>query len=133
LRDLHPLPRRLPDRRLRLAGVLDARKCISYWTIEHKGPIPDEAAESLDGWAFGCDVCQDVCPWNRKAPPGREPVLSARDEWTNPDLLEWLDRDPADWSALLKGSALSRAKRRGLVRNAALILERGGARPRSRA
>ncbi len=56
---------------------LDARRCISYWTIEHRGPMPDEAAGSLDGWAFGCDVCQDVCPWNRKAPIGREPELAA--------------------------------------------------------
>jgi epoxyqueuosine reductase len=101
---------------------LDARRCISYWTIEHRGTMPDDAADSLDGWAFGCDVCQDVCPWNRKAPPGVEPALAPREEWVNPDLLEWLDREPADWSARLKGTALKRAKRAGLVRNAALIL-----------
>jgi epoxyqueuosine reductase len=101
---------------------LDARRCISYWTIEHRGPLPDEAADALDGWAFGCDVCQDVCPWNRKAPTGREPALAPREEWVNPDLLEWLDCEPADWSARLKGTALKRAKRAGLVRNAALIL-----------
>jgi epoxyqueuosine reductase len=101
---------------------LDARRCISYWTIEHRGPMPDEAAEALDGWAFGCDVCQDVCPWNRKAPAGRAPALAPREDWVNPDLLEWLEREPADWSARLKGTALKRAKRAGLVRNAALIL-----------
>ncbi len=98
---------------------LDARKCISYWTIEHRGPIPDEFADRLDGWVFGCDVCQDVCPWNRKAPPGREPALEPRPEWTHPDLIELLARDPAELSRALKGTALSRAKRAGLLRNAA--------------
>lgn len=101
---------------------LDAGRCISYWTIEHKGPMPDAAAESLHGWAFGCDVCQEVCPWNRKAAPGREPAFEPRPEWTDPDLIEWLVRDPAAWRALLADSALERSKRKGLVRNAALIL-----------
>jgi epoxyqueuosine reductase len=101
---------------------LDARRCISYWTIEHRGPIPDTWAENLDGWAFGCDICQDVCPWNRKAPPGRQPSLSPREEWKNPDLLAWLDRDAAAWKAILKGTAQKRSKRAGLVRNACLIL-----------
>lgn len=107
---------------------LDARRCLSYWTIEHRGPMPDAMAESLDGWAFGCDVCQDVCPWNRKAPPGREPTLAGRDEWTNPDLIAWLDREPDAWTDLLRGTALKRAKRSGLVRNAALILGARGVR-----
>jgi epoxyqueuosine reductase len=101
---------------------LDSRRCISYWTIEHRGPIPDPAAESLDGWAFGCDVCQDVCPWNRKAPSGHVPELSARPGFNEPDLIAWLDSDAREFSASLKGSALSRAKRSGLLRNAALIL-----------
>lgn len=101
---------------------LDARKCISYWTIEHKGPIDDGFADQLDGWAFGCDVCQDVCPWNRKAPPGREPALEGSPGMSSPDLIDWLDRDPTEFSRALKGTALSRAKRAGLVRNAALIL-----------
>jgi epoxyqueuosine reductase len=102
--------------------VLDARRCISYWTIEHKGLIDPEFADRLDGWVFGCDVCQDVCPWNRKAPAGREPALQPSDEWSNPDLIAWLARDPAEFSRVLKGTALSRSKRSGLLRNAALIL-----------
>ncbi|MCA1684894.1 MAG: HEAT repeat domain-containing protein, partial [Planctomycetia bacterium] len=101
---------------------LDARRCISYWTIEHKGPIDESFADRLDGWVFGCDVCQDVCPWNRKAPPGRAPELDARPGLSTPDLLAWLDRDPAEMSRSIKGTALARAKRTGLLRNAALIL-----------
>jgi epoxyqueuosine reductase len=101
---------------------LDARRCISYWTIEHKGPIPGEFAGELDGWVFGCDVCQDVCPWNRKAPVGRMARLEDHTSETLPDLIEWLDRDADAWRVALKGSALRRAKRSGLVRNAALVL-----------
>ena len=106
--------------------VLDARKCISYATIEHRGPIDDSLADQLDGWVFGCDICQDVCPWNRKAPSGRIPELDARPALTNPDLIDWLDRDPAEFTRSLKGTALSRAKRVGLLRNAALILGQRG-------
>jgi epoxyqueuosine reductase len=99
--------------------TLDARRCISYWTIEHRGPIDEAYADQLDGWVFGCDICQDVCPWNRKAPGGRAPELDPRPGLTTPDLIEWLKSDP---SADLKGTALRRAKRAGLQRNAALIL-----------
>jgi epoxyqueuosine reductase len=101
---------------------LDARRCISFWTIEHKGAIPEKNALELDGWVFGCDVCQDVCPWNRKAPEGHLSELEARLEWIDPDLIEWLSRDRSQWRALLKGTSLTRAKRSGLVRNAALVL-----------
>ena len=101
---------------------LDAGRCISYWTIEHRGVLADHEAAALDGWVFGCDICQDVCPWNRKAPPGRQPELGDRPEWTDPDLIEWLTMDPARWKARLKGTALARAKRVGLLRNAALVL-----------
>ena len=104
------------------AYELDASRCISYWTIEHKGVIKEANAANLDGWVFGCDVCQDVCPWNRKAAPGQHAELGARPEWTDPDLIEWLSRDAEEWRALLKGTALKRAKRAGLVRNAALVL-----------
>ena len=101
---------------------LDARRCISYWTIEHKGAIPDLEAEGLDGWVFGCDVCQDVCPWNRKAPIGREPGLDARPGQVHPDLIEWLAEDPSTFARSIQGTAMARSKRSGLLRNAALIL-----------
>jgi len=101
---------------------LDARRCISYWTIEHKGPIDEAFAPRLSDWVFGCDICQEVCPWNRKAPPGREPELQAQPELTNPDLIAWLEAEPAAFSKAMKRTALSRSKRSGLLRNAALIL-----------
>jgi epoxyqueuosine reductase len=106
---------------------LDPRRCISTWTIEHRGPFPEGVAEQLHGWVFGCDVCQEVCPWNRKAPGGREPELAPRPEWTDPDLITWLEADPADFRRMLKGTALTRAKRSGLVRNAAAVLAARGA------
>ncbi len=105
---------------------LDAGRCLSYWTIEHRGPIPEEFADRLEGWVFGCDVCQEVCPWNRKAPPGREPQLAPRPGWSNPDLIAWLEADPVAFRRRLKGTAMSRAKRSGLLRNAALILGQRG-------
>jgi epoxyqueuosine reductase len=101
---------------------LDARQCISYWTIEHRGPIPDSMADQLEGWAFGCDICQEVCPWNRKAPEGTEPMLAPQPEWASADLRGWLAADPEAFRKALKGTALSRAKRAGLIRNAALVL-----------
>ncbi len=103
-------------------GELDAGRCLSYWTIEHRGSIPPEFASRLEGWVFGCDICQEVCPWNRKAPEGREPALLPTEGWSSPDLREWLDADPQEFRKRLKGTALSRTKRTGLLRNAALIL-----------
>ena len=91
--------------------------------------LPDDGAEKLDGWVFGCDICQDVCPWNRKAPSGRMDQFQARPEWVGPDLIDWLNDDPAT-CARLKGTALTRTKRVGLLRNAAHVL---GARRRPEA
>jgi len=104
---------------------LDAHRCISYWTIEHRGAIVEEFADQLHGWVFGCDVCQDVCPWNRKSPDGQLPELAERPQFAEPDLIEWLYRDEATWKSALKGTSLARAKRVGLVRNAALVLGAG--------
>ncbi|HEY7424138.1 MAG TPA: tRNA epoxyqueuosine(34) reductase QueG [Gemmataceae bacterium] len=103
-------------------GVLDARRCISYLTIEHKGDVPAELRPGLGGWLFGCDVCQEVCPWNRKAPPGAEPALQARPELEKLDLIEVLGLSEEEFRRRFRGTALLRTKRRGLLRNAALVL-----------
>ncbi|MEW4569067.1 tRNA epoxyqueuosine(34) reductase QueG [Tautonia sp. JC769] len=107
-------------------GRLDARKCISYWTIEHRGPLPDEAEGRLHDWLFGCDICQEVCPWNRKSPPGTDPELAADPRRVAVDLVELLRSDDATIAALIRGSAMTRAKRSGLLRNAASLLESRG-------
>jgi epoxyqueuosine reductase len=100
--------------------TLDARRCISYLTIEHRGGIPTALAERLMDWVFGCDVCQEVCPWNRKAPPSREPAFAPVAPLG--PLGDLLDLDAESFRARFKGSALWRAKRGGLVRNVALML-----------
>ncbi len=101
-------------------GVVDARKCISYWTIEHRGVIPAEVRPGLGDWLFGCDVCQDVCPWNRDAPradPERWRPVNAY-----PDPLDWLRTPPEALEASLEGSPLLRARADGLRRNALIVL-----------
>jgi epoxyqueuosine reductase len=100
--------------------VLDARRCLAYLTIEHRGDVADEWKPVMRDWLFGCDVCQEVCPWNRKAPPAREASLSPTQPL--PSLPALLELDEATFRARFRGSALSRAKRAGVARNAALIL-----------
>jgi epoxyqueuosine reductase len=100
--------------------VLDARRCISYLTIEHRGAIAEELRADIGEWLFGCDVCQDVCPWNRKAEPAREPALASSAPFgALEDLLD-LDRD--GFRARFHGTAIARTKRSGLLRNTAIVL-----------
>jgi epoxyqueuosine reductase len=100
--------------------VLDARRCISYLTIEHRGDLDPPLDAALDGWIFGCDVCQDVCPWNRKAATATEPAFRADREFpTAPALVALTDRE---FRERFRGTAITRAKRSGLARNAALVL-----------
>ena len=103
-------------------GRLDARRCLSYLTIELKGTIPEELREPLGNWLFGCDVCQEVCPWNRKAPPGQEPAFQPRPGLEAVDLVELLSLSEEEFRGRFRGTALTRPRRRGLLRNAALIL-----------
>ncbi|HJU90810.1 MAG TPA: tRNA epoxyqueuosine(34) reductase QueG [Gemmatimonadaceae bacterium] len=103
--------------------VLDATKCISYLTIEHRGAIPHELRESLGGLVYGCDICQDVCPWNvRFSRELTESRLAPRVENIAPDPRELLALDDEGFRRRFKGSPIKRAKRRGLARNAAVAL-----------
>lgn len=97
-------------------GRLDARRCISYLTIERRGPIPELLRPSLAGWLFGCDICQEVCPWNRHA--------TVDVGWL--DALEIVGLSEEAFQRRFRGTALHRAKWRGLVRNAALLLAEQG-------
>jgi len=105
---------------------LDARKCLSYWTIEHRGAGPDWVPEQLDGWLFGCDICQEVCPWNRK------PVLSASTGVGRSDDLAVLDPrailavDDGALRSMFRKTAIWRARPEGLRRNALWLLGRHG-------
>jgi epoxyqueuosine reductase len=103
-------------------GWLDSRRCISYLTIELRGSIPVELRPALGDWIFGCDVCQEVCPWNRKAPAGHEPQLGSQTDLERVDLIELLSLTEEEFRHRFRGTALMRARRRGLLRNAALAL-----------
>jgi epoxyqueuosine reductase len=106
--------------------VLDARRCISYLTIELKGPIPRELRPLVGDWIYGCDICQEVCPWNRKAPFTEEPAFRARAGLTLPELIPLLGMTQEEFSVRFKGSPIKRAKRRGLLRNVAVALGNAG-------
>jgi epoxyqueuosine reductase len=102
--------------------VLDARKCISYLTIELKGPMPAELREGVGDWLFGCDVCQDVCPWNKKAPHKNDVAFRPRPDLNPAQLIPLLELDETAFERTFGQSALSRPGRAGLLRNAAIVL-----------
>jgi epoxyqueuosine reductase len=117
-----------PTDALSAPGVLDARRCISYLTIELKGAIPPDLREPIDGRLYGCDICQDVCPWNVRfardlpadSPYMARGTLGANDARTL--ARELLGMTHSEFSAAFKGSPMKRAKLRGLKRNAAVVL-----------
>lgn len=107
----------LPDR------TLDARRCISYLTIELKSAIPVELRSQIGNWVFGCDICQQVCPWNlRFAGQQGDPAFAPRAGLPQPELIQELSLSPQDFNRKFKGSPVKRAKRRGYLRNVAVVL-----------
>jgi epoxyqueuosine reductase len=111
---------------------LDARKCISYLTIEKRGAVPEELRAGMGRHIFGCDICQDVCPWNgaespvRIAPVAKAPEFQARPELVNP-ALDWLaEMSREDFNRVLKDSPIKRAKYAGFRRNVAVAIGDSG-------
>ena len=107
-------------------GELDARLCISYLTIEKRSEIPDELRSGMGRHVFGCDICQDVCPWNRKAPVTSAAEFEAREGLVNP-ALDWLaEMQQEEFRLVFRGSPLRRAKLSGLRRNAVIAMGNSG-------
>ena len=102
--------------------VIDNRKCISFLTIELRGPIPRELRPMMGDWVFGCDICQEVCPVNRKAVLSGEPDFNKRHDFDAPDLIPLLELDDDDFRKRFEGSPIRRAKREGLQRNVCVAL-----------
>jgi epoxyqueuosine reductase len=109
--------------------VLDSRRCISYLTIELRGSVPEPLRSGLGDWVFGCDVCQEVCPWNRFAPLTDEPTFAPLVAGNPLELAPLFELDDDAFRARFRRTPLWRSKRRGLLRNAAIVL--GNHRPPS--
>lgn len=110
----------LPDR------TLDARRCLSYLTIENKNEIPPDLRPQLGNRVFGCDICQQVCPWNRFANQEHDPAFNARPGLPNPDLVAELALRPQEFNRKFKDNPVLRSKRRGYLRNVAVALGNSG-------
>lgn len=101
--------------------LVDGSKCISYLTIELKEQIPEEFRSKMDNWAFGCDVCQDVCPWNRFSLPHKEPLFNDNRNLLNFSEADWHDMTEETFNLVFKHSAVKRTKYKGLKRNLEFI------------
>lgn len=97
--------------------IIDAKKCISYLTIELKDEIPASFSDKMDNWMFGCDVCQDVCPWNRFAVPHSEPQFQPKENLLQMKKEDWMDITEDVFKTIFKNSAVKRTKFKGLTRN----------------
>ena len=97
--------------------VIDAKKCISYLTIELKDELPTGLENKMDNWMFGCDVCQDVCPWNRFSVPHHEPLFEPKEKLLQMKREEWMEITEDVFKTIFKNSAVKRTKFKGLTRN----------------
>lgn len=100
---------------------LDANRCISYLTIEYRGDPPTDLRDKFSGYIFGCDICQDVCPWNRFAQPHNEPLFALKNELKEMRRSDWLSLDKKRFDELFRDSAVQRTGYSGLKRNIAFL------------
>jgi len=115
-----------PTQAIVAPGELESRLCISYLTIEKRGEIPNELRAGMGRHVFGCDICQDVCPWNRRAPVTSVAEFEAREGLVNP-ALDWLaEMQPEEFREVFRGSPVRRAKLSGLRRNAVIAMGNSG-------
>lgn len=122
-----------PTQAIVAAGVLDSTRCISYLTIELRGDLPDPLRAAVGSHVYGCDVCQEVCPWNSSAPRSDDPAWQPRAAWDRVDLLTLAQRSDNELAEALHGSPMKRTKAQGLRRNVAVALENTAGRPRREA
>jgi epoxyqueuosine reductase len=115
-----------PTQALVAPHELDSNKCISYLTIEKRGSVPEELRQGMGHQVFGCDICQDVCPWNRKAPSTDKPEFQAREGLVNPALAWLAEISEEEFREKFRGSPIKRAKRSGLRRNALIAIGNSG-------
>lgn len=115
-----------PTDALRAPYRLDSRRCISYWTIEHRGDLPEAVRPMLEDWVFGCDICQEVCPYNRKARPARHEALRLPEGRRQLDLQALVTIDRETYVERFRHSPMKRAKQAGLQRNAAVAMGNRG-------
>jgi epoxyqueuosine reductase len=104
-------------------GVLDSNRCLSYLTIEYRSDIPSDIRDALGAQVYGCDICQEVCPYNQPAPTSSDPAWQPRPGLDAPPLIELAQRDDEALHRLIKGTAMTRAKAKGLRRNLNVALE----------
>lgn len=104
---------------------VDASKCISYLTIELRDQIPTEFAGKMENWAFGCDICQEVCPWNRFAKPHHEPSFNPSETFAGMSRKDWYEITEEVFQKAFKNSPLKRAKFSGIQRNLAFLKQNG--------
>ncbi len=115
-----------PTQAIRAPGVLDSNRCISYLTIEHRGPIPGDLRRDIGSHVYGCDVCQEVCPWNGAAPVSHDAAWQPRPQWDLPLAADLAQMTDDELTAATRRSAMRRAKPAALRRNIDAVLDNAG-------